>query len=460
MQHRFRLGLIAMPAAVGVMLAGCSTGTPEPERTLRSDATSIAQCITDTTGGAVVEDKEAVKLNLMTHDAAAAASLERRAAEISSLPDSPYTYEIVESISSAQDVATKGLGALTAQTGVPDIMGFDSTLFSSLMPFAADDLYDFTGMLSEIAPDRIASRDAVWSVDGRLYGIESGYGLGAYYYNADQFEQLGIDPADLKTWDDVIRIGAEKAAPNGQALIGIATGSGSFLYALAQRGGGMFDESGNVTLDTPEAAEALQMLVDGIDAGAFRVFSEADYTGAANYAAMQNHEVLGYAYPDWWLAYIMKPQLTDQAGQWRAMPQPQFADGGYATGFASGHAWTVYKKGEHAEAAALLIKCGQGTTEAQVQMFVESGYLPHNASAFQDAQLQAFTDPFLGDQQVVAEVYEAVAADAPVVINSPNWGQAQQILSQEITEVLTGRKSVEDGLSSAQRLIEEAIAKG
>jgi len=458
MKNRHQLSALAASASAILLLSACSGSTPaQPNRDVAAGAGSIAQCVTDSAGGVAVEEKELVQLNLISHDAAAVNSLKARAAEVSSLQNSPYTYEITESISEASDVATKANAAISAGTNVPDIIGLDSTRFSTFMPSAKTEFFDFTDYLGDVASDRIESRDAVWSADGRLYGVESGYGLGAFFYNQAAFDELGIDPAELKTWDDVIRVGAEKAAPQGKALMGFASGSDGFLYALSQRGGGMFDAEGNVTIDTPEAVEALQMLVDGVEAGAFAPFAPADFYGAPNYAAMQNESVIGYAFPDWWLAYFMKPNLEDQAGEWRAQPQPRFDAGGYATGLASGHAWLVYKNGEVSEAAALLIKCGQATSEAQTQMFLESGYLPHNASAFGDLELQDFTDPFLGDQAVVPEVYEPASVDAPVVINNPSWGLAQQVLDKEISDVIAGRKTVEDGLSTAQRMIEEAI---
>lgn len=450
--------LCAAPLTLAVGLAGCGGGSAgAPDRKLDTGAASIAACIKDSTGGEPVSDKQQVRLSLVSHDAAAAKSLERRAAEISALDDSPYTYAINESISGSEEVSAKALTALRTGSNVPDIMGFDSQDFSLLMPYAADNLFDFTDYLGDTATDRVKSRDAVWSVDGHLYGVESGYGLGAYYYNADQFEKLGIDPADLKTWQDLIRVGTEKAVPKGQALLGVPTDHRMFLYLLSERGGSFFDADGNVTVNTPEAVEVLTMLKQGIDAGVIKPFSYTDFYGAGNFAAMQNHEVLGYAYPDWYLAYYMKPNVEDQAGEWRAQLMPRFEDGGFATGLASGHAWTVNKNGPNADAAALLIKCGQATTEAQVQMFLESGYLPHNASAFKDPRLVNYTDPFLGGQAVVKDVYTKAAADAPVINNSPYWNLAQQILGEEITNVLAGRKSVEAGLEDAQASIEEAI---
>lgn len=449
--------LVASTLFVTAALAGCSApgdGTNARDQAdLGSGDGSIAQCISNVVGKDVKE-KTTVNLNVVTHDGGAVNALASRAAEISEMPESPYTYNITQSVTPAADNATKALTALTTGVNVPDIIGLGSQFFPTLAKVAPEGLVDFTDLVAE---DRVTSRDSLDSVDGHLYGVESGYGLGAYFYNSKMFDELGIDPSSIKTWDDLITIGQDKAP--GVALDGVMDGVGGYAFYLSQRGGSIFDADGNVTIDTPESADVLNFMKRGIDAGVLKLFASADFYGAPNYAAMQQNAVIGYAYPDWFLAYFMKPNLQDQVGDWRAMTMPTFSQGGFKTGLGNGHAWLVPKNGDNVDAATLLIQCGQATTEAQVRMFLEAGYLPHNVSAFNDPQVVAYKDPFLGGEQVVKDVYAKVADDAPISYSSTYGDVANQILSTEVSAALAGTKSVEQALSDAQKAVETAMGK-
>jgi ABC-type glycerol-3-phosphate transport system substrate-binding protein len=92
-------------------------------------------------------------------------------------------------------------------------------------------------------------------------------------------------------------------------------------------------------------------------------------------------------------------------------------------------------------------------------MFIEAGYLPHNISAFNDPQVAAFADPFLGRQQVVKEVYSKVADDAPASYTTTYAAFASQILATEVSEALAGTKSIQQALSDAQAAVEAEMSK-
>lgn len=451
------LTAIAIAGCSGVQAESPAEPTDEPTARAQEDLGvgdgSIAECIKNVVG-AEPQDKTTVRLNIITHDGAALKAFSLRAAEISEMKESPYTYVIDQSVTPAADNATSALTAITTGGNVPDIIGLGSQFFPQLAKAAPGGLVDFTDLVAE---DRVSSRDSLSSVDGRLYGVESGYGLGAFYYNAKIFEELGIDPSSLETWDDLIAAG-EDVAP-GVALNGIRDGDQGFAFYLSQRGGSIFDADGNVTIDTPEAADVLNLMKRGSDSGVWKLFAAGDWYAPPNYAAMQNNTVIGYANPDWFLAFFMKPNIEEQAGEWRAMNIPMFSEGGFKTALGAGHSWIVPTTGSNVDAATLLVQCGQATSEAQVRMFLEAGYLPHNVSAFEDPQVVAYSDPFLGGQQVVKEVFAVVANDAPVSYTSTYAPFAGEILATEVSAALSGEKTVEQALADAQQAVETEMSK-
>jgi len=105
------------------------------------------------------------------------------------------------------------------------------------------------------------------TVNGILWGIPKDFDSIAVFYNKDLFDLAGVEyPSDDWTWDDFIA--TAKALTNedlgvyGAAIP--ASGQSACYDYIYGNGGQVFDESGACVVNSPEAAEALQKLQDGI----------------------------------------------------------------------------------------------------------------------------------------------------------------------------------------------------
>lgn len=101
-------------------------------------------------------------------------------------------------------------------------------------------------------------------VDGKTYGLPIATSVRALYYNKELFAKAGLEPP--KDWKE-LKAAAEKLTKRprvyGFAMpIHAADQGDMFNYFLWSAGGNWFDAQGNVTLNSPEAVEALQFMVD------------------------------------------------------------------------------------------------------------------------------------------------------------------------------------------------------
>lgn len=116
------------------------------------------------------------------------------------------------------------------------------------------------------------SRDAFYpaalesaEIDGELYGVPIFQNVFTTAYNPAVLRDAGLEPPT--TWDD-LRAAAPVLAAQGVAVMDYAgspeqTLNLSFYPFLWQAGGHVFTEDGSdVAFDSPEGAEALQLLVD------------------------------------------------------------------------------------------------------------------------------------------------------------------------------------------------------
>jgi len=139
------------------------------------------------------------------------------------------------------------------------------------------------GYLEELKPEDVgydtadfwpgAMKAVTW--EGVTYGIPTNNETMAFIWNADVFEQAGLDPSKPPaTWDDVVTYSKQIKDKLGIAGYGLVAkqnaGNTPYRYMpqLWGYGGGVFDEAdaapnyGEVRLDSPESIRSLQASYD------------------------------------------------------------------------------------------------------------------------------------------------------------------------------------------------------
>jgi ABC-type glycerol-3-phosphate transport system substrate-binding protein len=144
---------------------------------------------------------------------------------------------------------------------------------------ALDDMIasGYEGEIADFYPDMVD----ISRYNGQLMGLPYILDIRTLCYRKDQFEEAGIDPSDgPDTWDDLVEYATKLVQLDGSGniarsgyLINAGDPGGAmfeFWYLLVQNGTdvvvpwGSWDPA-DVKLETPEAKEALQFLVDLIN---------------------------------------------------------------------------------------------------------------------------------------------------------------------------------------------------
>lgn len=100
--------------------------------------------------------------------------------------------------------------------------------------------------------------------DGSIYGVVHAWGVDLTASRADLYANAGVDPDQVKTWDDFReQLNAVTDANPGVAGLSLAGGVGHNVNEevqmwLGSNGGSLFDEAGAPTIDTPEMKEVLE----------------------------------------------------------------------------------------------------------------------------------------------------------------------------------------------------------
>ncbi len=231
---------------------------------------------------------------------------------------SRFDYALDITTIAAADIPTKLIAQAVAGTGTPDVAGLEIGAFCRMLrgDIAKELLSDLSPSVASRKDDLIGARLTPFSKDGRLYALDSDTPLCVYYHRADQFRALGI-PDDLATWEETMAVGAKLSKSKGVSLHAVAvTDPGgtlqSYQILLLQRGGDLYDESGDIAIQTPEAERTLQFLVDGVQSGA--IATVADMYGPSLQSGLKGGTILAVDMPSWYASYGIKPNVPEQQG--------------------------------------------------------------------------------------------------------------------------------------------------
>ncbi len=359
------------------------------------------------------------------------------------------------------EVFTKVLANLAAGSGAPDLVGIEISAFSRFMKgnIAEKGLVDLTEWIGEERKKFVEGRWTPYMYKGKIYGVESALCPVGYWYQPAVLETAGIKEPP-KTWEDFVAAGKQLAANKKTMAPVDDTGNGLFMELFQQRGGNIFAEDGSVTLNTPEAVEVLQFLVDGANKDKVFLKTSADsFWGAGTYAAYKDGLAAGAIMPDWYLDATLKPQLADMSGQWRLAPMPLWPKGGHTTSTWGGTGFAITKQSKHADLVWSLLHYTYMTKESQVLRFQKIHYFPHMIEAFTDPGVVDLEEPYCGGQKV-GGVFAAVANDIPIQWQSPYWSEAMTELTNQCTAAFAGEISPEEAIKKADENIKAIVAKG
>lgn len=170
------------------------------------------------------------------------------------------------------DMHNKLMMSLQAGSGAPDICDIEIGQFPN---YTGEDcpLYSMTDALAPYEETMVQSRLDIYSkADGTRIGVPTHVGATVMYWNAEIFEEYGLDYKSVKTWDDYTKLGEElRDASNGEVyLTSVDTGGVDWMWiAMAEYGedwtGGP-DGEPNVQLDSVKKMMTMQQqwLNDGI----------------------------------------------------------------------------------------------------------------------------------------------------------------------------------------------------
>lgn len=374
----------------------------------------------------------------------------------------------VELINFGNTMHDKLLTALLSDFGAPDIVEVEINSIGRFLKGAIDEigfmdlrpLLEDKGWIDDLVPNRFTP----WSYNERIYGIPHDLHPVVLLYRDDIFQAAGIDLTKISTWDEFIIAGkavtrdtdADGNIDQYAIVLDNKTESDYFNFLL-QRGGGFFDKNGKVIIDSEIAIDTLSFYKSLFNVHKIATPVYGTWHGhPSNFAAMQDDKILSILAPDWYVG-ILKSQVPQMAGKWKAIPMPAWEKGGRRTTTRGGTMIGITKQCKNPNHAWELIEFTYFNREGLANRYETTMIIPPIKSALNVPIFQE-PDDYLGGQRI-GKLFIDLVPEIPPRFQNPYWSEASDLLNDVIFEVVTEDKSPRKALTELATKVRDIISK-
>lgn len=323
------------------------------------------------------------------------------------------------------------LTRLASKTGLPDVVTMEGERVAS---YAAKFPEGFADMTEYINPDDfLPVKISEVTSNGKIVGFPWDGAPTGLYYRTDLFEQAGINPDDIKTWDDFIREG-KKMEAIGVKMMPLAASTNPTFFGMLyeQTGSYFFGLDGKTTVDTENGLKAANTLKKLYDSGI--TYDNIDWDGLVT--ATKEDKIATVPSAVWWAGTLIA-EVQESAGKWSVMPLPRIEEGMDYVAVNGGSNVLVPADAPNKAAAIEFVKFAMTDVATQINGFSNYGLFPSYIPAYADPAFDEELDYFGG--QKVWRFFADVSTDIPKINYSENFGEAfDQIKDAQARMLLSG----------------------
>ena len=338
--------------------------------------------------------------------------------------------------------------SLQANSGLPDVITVETDRMPAYVSQFPKGFTDLAPLIDNATKDFDPSKIAASSdKDGRLLSLPWDSGTVGLFVRTDYFAEAGIDPASIKTWDELVTAGETIKKKTGHTLVSTdLSGGGIFSMLLQQQGKGTFNAAGEIDLNSPEAVQALTLMKTMNEKGLLHNVKgwDGQVTAAKDGKSAVNPEAV------WWIG-TLTGEAPELSGKYGVQPLPAFTDGGGTTSNNGGSTLAVPTQAKNPELAGSFVKYVLANKGSQVSMMKDEGLFPSYLPAFADP-LFAEPQQYFGGEKVYQLFAEQTAKIPSGTTNSDSAKAGDIVANAVVSAVLNGADPAAELKSAAEQI--------
>lgn len=437
---KFLALFLALSLTLG-LLAACGSASSSAAPSDKGEAQSVS------TGEAApaAEGGLSGKITVWSWDIALAFLQEAAAKFQEANPDVEFVFEEM----GTEQIYDKLTVSLATGSGLPDVVSLEGEVFAKYGTSFPDGFIDFTDTISQ--DDFLKIKLAEATVNDRILAYPWDAAPCALWYRTDVFEEAGVDPESIKTWDDLIAAGETIKEKTGHQLLPMASSRNDTVYRILMMecNGWYFSGEGDTQVNSPESIKAMDVVKKLYDSGLTQDHADwDDYVGT-----ITGDKVATFAEAVW-MGGSIKEEAPDMEGLWRVMDLPMVDDTSTGAACNGGSVVAIPAVTESPEAAKAFVEFAMTDIDLQLYALDTYGLYPSYIPTYDNA---VFTegDPFFGGQAVNA-LFAEIGQKIPFVNYTENFAEATDSSRNAVAQVTLEGADVTETMNKLQ---DELVAK-
>ncbi|MCR2808080.1 ABC transporter substrate-binding protein, partial [Paenibacillus soyae] len=243
------------------------------------------------------------------------------------------------------------------------------------------------------------ARFDIYAKDGNYYGVDYHVGASVIYYNKELLDKAGVNPADIKTWDDYAAAGKKVLDATGVPMTTLeTTEQWSMWLQTAQQPakGDLLNENFEPNLDSPEVQKVMkwqqELMKSGVAVGAPGGFHHTE-----EYFGFMNGGGAASIWMPLWYMGRFTDSMPDLKGKMVISPMPAWAEGEPRSAGMGGTATVITNQSKNADLAKEFLAFSKISKEGSLATWTILGFDPIRSDVWTDPAMKAankFTDYF------------------------------------------------------------------
>ncbi|SEA38366.1 lactose/L-arabinose transport system substrate-binding protein [Thalassobacillus cyri] len=343
------------------------------------------------------------------------------------------------------------VGLASGGNGLPDVVLVESDRLANYQNEFPDGLLN----LSEMGYDKHESKfgeykkSVTQDKNGDFFAAPWDIGPTGVFYRTDIFEEAGVNPEDIQTWEDYIEAGKQIKEKTGKKMVPIDIAKDDALYRmmLNQQGTYYFDGEGNIDVTSDASKNAFNVINQLNEEGL--VLNNDGWNGVVS--ATVNGEVATVPFGVWYTGTIMD-QAPDQKGQWGVFKLPAFEEGGNRAANLGGSDLVIPSATDNKEAAYAFVEYFTTKVEPQMTALKEKGIFPSLNAAYEEDYFNQESEFF--SNQKIFKMFAEQVPEIPAANYTSDYARAFKIMSDTQADILLNGTELDKALKKAADKLE------
>ncbi len=312
--------------------------------------------------------------------------------------NSTKTIELVANVSPYDDMHNKLLVTLQSGSGAPDFADIELSKFPNYIK-GEPQLEPLNDIIEPEMDNLVKSRFDIYAKDGNYYAIDYHVGASVIYYNKEILDKAGVNPDDIKTWDDYAKAGKIVLDKTGIPMTTLETSEQWSMWlqtAQLSSEDDLLKTDLTPNLDGPEVTKVMtweqEIMKSGVAIGAPGGFHHAE----EYFGFMNNGGAASIWMPLWYMGRFTD-SMPDLKGKMVIRPMPAWSEGEPRSAGMGGTATVVTKQSKNKDLVKEFLSFAKLSKEGSIATWTVLGFDPLRSDVWDDPAMKEpnkFTEYF------------------------------------------------------------------